>query len=97
MNKLKVGAMVWIPCEVKPGPFSNERVVLVESERGPWIGFVDVSFLQNDIETGKTFIRARVVSVEANVFQATLPGHSVTASRVIQEQRDKVSLAPLPA
>lgn len=95
MSTLKPGATVWIPCEVKPGPFPDERVVLVESEKNSWIGFVDLRFLQNPIQEGKTQVLARVVSVKGDQFQATLPGHSLAASRVILEQRGRATLAPV--
>jgi len=37
---LRPGARIWIPCEVKPGPFSDERMVRVQSQAGEWLGFV---------------------------------------------------------
>ena len=36
---LRSGMRIWLPCEVKPGPFSDERMVRVESESGSWLAF----------------------------------------------------------
>ena len=33
----QVGGKVWIPCEVKPGPFSNERLARIQLAAGPWV------------------------------------------------------------
>ena len=33
------GARMWLPCEVKPGPFSDERMVLVVADGSEWFGF----------------------------------------------------------
>jgi len=39
---------------VKPGPFSDERMVHVQSEAGEWLGFVDVSWLEDQkLEEGQ--------------------------------------------
>lgn len=86
---LKVGDEVWIPCEVKPGPFSDERMVLVEGgDQGPWIGFVNVSALRD--AHGRTFVRAKVSEVGPTSFSARLPGHSAVGHR-FHAPRDKVT------
>jgi hypothetical protein len=38
------GAYTWLPCEVEPGPFSDERWVRIASEFGDWVGYVPVSY-----------------------------------------------------
>ena len=97
--KLKSGDLVWIPCEVKPGPFSNERVVRVTKPDGSsWVGFVDVRELKDpNIERGETAIKARVLSLTHETFEVSLPGHSVASSRVIQKEKAQVSLAVVSA
>ena len=48
---LKPGALIWLPCEVKPGPFPNERLVKVASRAGEdWVGFVDVRYLKEPLD-----------------------------------------------
>ena len=95
--RLKPGMMVWIKCEVKPGPFSNERSVRVESDQGEWIGFVDVRYLKDHIEKGPTWILCEVVDIRKDSVMANLPGHALVGSRLFQGAMHLVNLAPVPA
>jgi len=95
--ELEPGSTIWIPCEVKPGPFTNERLIRVESLYDPWVGFVNVRFLKDDILEGSTLVRGRVVSVEGDTFEAKLPGHAIESAPIFRGQRGQVTLAPLPA
>ena len=45
--------MVWVPCEVRGGPFPDERMVYIESKVGEWFGFVNVSELEIGFREGK--------------------------------------------
>lgn len=67
---LQAGAKIWIPCEVKPGPFSDERFVRVRDNGFDWLGFVQVKQLREPILEGSTFIDAMVVSVNDRSFKA---------------------------
>ena len=61
MPKLKIGELVWLRCEVKPGPFPNERLVRITLPLGSWAGFVDTTALKDPaVETGQTFVPARL-------------------------------------
>lgn len=72
---MKPGDAIWIPCDVKPGPFSNERMVRVESEAGEWLGFVNIEWLKAPApEEGRSEIKALVVRVTDNDVIARLPG-----------------------
>jgi hypothetical protein len=76
--QLRPGARIWIPCEVKPGPFSDERMVRVDTRAGEWLGFVDVALLRDrDVQEGRTSVLATVEVVSEGTFTARLPGHSV--------------------
>ncbi len=97
---LKPGMMVWIPCEVKAGPFSNERSVLVKILESPWVGFVDVRFLQNPIPAGETMIRGQIAAIQGSSIMVSLPGHPVDSSHVRsieKEKADMVPIVPVPA
>lgn len=76
----EAGRLVWIPCEVKPGPFSDERIIRIQSERGEWLAFVHVSELRNPIIEGSTFVRAVISSVEGGRFNARIAGEPVSSS-----------------
>jgi len=73
---LERGDMVWIPCEVMHGVFPDERRVSIDSTAGHWSGVVDVRQLRDEIENGKTAIRATIVEGVRGEFSARLPGQT---------------------
>jgi hypothetical protein len=75
--ELNVGSVVWIPCEVKPGPFPDERRVRIQSSLGEWIGFVSATMLQDPITEGETKVRIVIVDVQDDRFSAKIPGESI--------------------
>ena len=74
---LSAGAQMWIPCEVAPGPFSDERAVRVRADGKEWSGFVNIKWLQKQVERGADQVHARVVEVEGETFRARIPGHAL--------------------
>lgn len=76
MAELTVGARMWLKCEVNPGPFSDERMVLVKGESGDWFGFVNVRWLRNENERGKNEVSAKIVEVDGLTFRAGIPGNA---------------------
>ncbi len=93
----KPGDVIWVKCEVKPGQFSNERMVRVGGKEG-WVGFVDQRFLRNeDAALGTAEIQGTVVAAHGENFDVSLPGHSVASSRVIETRKTQVSFASVPA
>lgn len=75
---VQVGGLIWIPCEVKPGAFSNERLVRIASDSDEWLGFVPVESLHDDVVEGTTFIRGTISAVYDERFEVLLPGDAVT-------------------
>lgn len=75
-----VGSHLLLPCEVKPGPFSNERLVRVPNEGHDWIGFVPISALEDPITKGSTQVKVIVVEVQGGKFRARVPGHGIESS-----------------
>ncbi|MCI0490393.1 MAG: hypothetical protein L0229_27685 [Blastocatellia bacterium] len=75
---LNVGRHIWVPCEVKPGPFPDERMVRVQSKLGDWVGFVPATSLKEPVLTGETLISALIIDVRDGRFSARIPGESVT-------------------
>lgn len=87
---LEVGQTLWLPCEVKPGPFPDERLVRISTFQGrEWLGFVPVRLLKEPVEKGRTHVKAVVAEVREDTFSATLPGHAVT-SGMIEGQSSRV-------
>lgn len=76
----EAGRIVWIPCEVKPGPFSDERMIRIPSERGEWLAFVHVNELRKPVAEGSTSVRAVILNVEGGRFNARIAGEPVASS-----------------
>ena len=76
MPNIAVGSRVWLPCEVRSGPFVDERKVLIVDEDGnEWFGFVNVRWLKNsDQIQGNNEVLASVANVEGTTFHARIPG-----------------------
>jgi hypothetical protein len=60
---LSIGQQVWVPCEVKPGPFADQRMVQVNSPAGTWLGFVSTAGLRSPVGSGTTEVRAVVLDL----------------------------------
>ena len=71
------GARMWLPCEVKPGPFSDERMVLIMADGNEWFGFVNVRWLRNRRSEGNDEVLATVVDVDGPTFHARIPGNAL--------------------
>ena len=94
---IKEGSSVWLPCQVKPGPFSNERLALIHiPPNDEWLGFVDVDSLKDNVEEGETYVLARVTAVDDDVITTIVQGHALD-SRYIQVPRTTVQRVPLSA
>ena len=78
--ELAVGSYVWLPCEVKPGPFANERLVRLRSALSEWLGFVATTSLKEPIEEGRTLVHALVLDLGGNRLTAQVPGAPVGSS-----------------
>lgn len=96
--QLRPGVRIWIPCEVKPGTFSHERMVRVETGAGEWLGFVDVGLVKDrEIAEGATFVLATVEQVVGERFTARLPGHAVRSMLFEGRTEKAVRVGPLEA
>ena len=89
MPQLKIGELVWLRCEVKPGPFPNERLVRITLPSGSWVGFVDTTALKDPVLEGSTSVLARITQVKENDVVALVQGHALDA-RQVQESTDQV-------
>lgn len=64
MVAINIGESIKIPCEVKPGPFSDERFISFETIDGIVSGFVDETGLLHEGE--HYFIAGVVKAVETD-------------------------------
>ena len=66
------GDVAAIECEVRPGPFSEEMLVSVDTVNGPISGFVQSSELRT--EPPQAYVRARVKQVLGDVIEVWIKG-----------------------
>ena len=79
---LRVGVGLWMPCRVRPGPFTDERMVLVTWEDSEWFGFVNTEWLRHQVEEGDDEVLAKVTAIEGDRFRAIMPGDAPVPSLI---------------
>jgi len=95
MAELAVGTPLWLDCDVRPGPFQDERLVRVRLNGSTWVGFVPSLHLVNpEVEDGESKVKARIVSIEHGSFTAKVLGHSLSPEP-IYGSTDEVDLDSL--
>ncbi len=75
-NKFKIGQELWLPCQVKPGPFDNEPRVYLKIGDQEWFGFVDDS----EIRGGK--LRAKIIAFTNKAVIIGISGISPTSKTI---------------
>lgn len=84
------GDMVWIPCDVTSGVFPDERNVTIESPTGRWAGVVDVRQLRDEIQDGRTAVRATIVESSQSGFSARLPGQTTRRQYLTMPAKERL-------
>lgn len=78
MAKLDIGMIIGIPCEVMPGPFSEERLISFETIHGPISGFVRESELR-EVE-GAWSVRGVVQKILTDTVEVMVTGSFFTTN-----------------
>ena len=94
---LRVGGHVWVPCEVKPGAFSDERLTRIHGGTTEWVGFVPTASLRDVVEKGATAVRAVVLDVCGETYVAQPLGHSLGSSAFRADIRAVAPIGPVAA
>jgi hypothetical protein len=80
MPGIKVGDFIGVFCEVQPGPFSEERVVTIETVHGPISGFVRQENLR---QTDRGWVvRAQVRAITSETIDVLMKGSFFTTNGV---------------
>jgi len=80
---VNIGDRIWVPCEVKPGQFPNERLVLLTPAPGDeWLAFVEAQELREPKEEGATWVIASITDIIDNELLVYVQGHAVGSSQV---------------
>lgn len=76
-NNITCGSHILLSCDVRPGPFSNERLVRI-SACNDWCGFVSDTMLLDEHD-GKAFVSVKVVGNDPfdNSIRVLIPGESL--------------------
>jgi hypothetical protein len=80
-RKAKKGDVVWIPCEVRSGPFPDERRVYLKLGDHEWMGFVN----EAEIRDGKS-VKATILRVAGNRVLLGIRGTSPTSRSFVTER-----------
>jgi hypothetical protein len=80
MPGIKVGDIIGILCQVQPGPFSEERVVTIETVHGPISGFVREVNLKETKDGW--FVHAQVRAIDNDTIEVLIEGSFFTTNGV---------------
>ncbi len=82
-SNIKKGMKVWIPCEVRGGPFPNERRVYVKTGLSEWFGFVSTSELKQGVLEGHDSVRGVVADVSNDNIVIGIRGQSPSSGAIL--------------
>ncbi len=78
MSEMKVGDVIGIQCDVRPGPFSGERMITFDTMDGPISGFVRESDLKKvDLQW---YVRAIIQEIRDDVLHVRVTGSFFTTN-----------------
>lgn len=92
MPQFSLGQEVRIPCEVSPGPFSEQKIVTFETVNGPVSGFVDAEDVISEA-SGNTYIAGVVEAVRSDTVEVRVKGSFFTTNGLAVVQRAMVAAA----
>jgi hypothetical protein len=78
---INVGDIIGVGCQVQPGPFSEERVVTIETVHGPISGFVRENELRQTAQ-GEWMVRAEVRAIRGEELEVLIRGSFFTTNGV---------------
>lgn len=90
--EMRSGDEIGIPCEVKPGPFEEERLVSFETLDGTITGFVSANDLKQ-IDRGRWLIHAVVIKIEGDVVTVRVRGSFFTTNGLATIHREMAMAA----
>lgn len=91
MSEIRVGDAVYIPCDVKPGPFSDEMLISLDTVHGPISGFVRDTELKEMQQ--RQFVMGRVRNVSDDVIEVRIKGEFFTTAGLASVQRNSAHSA----
>ena len=81
MTTFKVGQFVNVPCNIYPGAFPSEYLVILEAQEGEYSGFVQVEHVTSSpTEKSQGSIKGIVRAIEGDRITVQLPGQYFTTA-----------------
>jgi hypothetical protein len=78
MSGMKVGDMIGIQCDVRPGPFSGERMIKFDTVDGPISGFLrDYDLTQKN---SQWYVRAVIQNIGEDTLEVRVKGSFFTTN-----------------
>jgi hypothetical protein len=93
---IAIGDQIWIPCEAKPGPFSDEKMIRVTIGANEWVGFVKADLLRVSKSDGASFVSAEIIDVQPGIVLVRIPGNSPVGN-VVRAPRSQVKSGSIEA
>ena len=81
ISQIRKGRVVGVPCEIEPGPFDDEFLVMVDTATGPVSGFARSEFLRPPAP-GQGYIVAEIVEIGTDTVTVRLPGSFFTTAGI---------------
>lgn len=78
MAGMKVGDVIGIQCDVRPGPFSGERMITFDTTDGPISGFVRDTDLNE--HASQWYVRAIIQGIRDDVLEVRVRGSFFTTN-----------------
>ena len=94
MEQIRPGMRIQIPCEVKPGPFSGERLITFDTLDGAISGFVKEDGLKSN--KGGWFIEGTVQAVEEDHLVVKVKGSFFTTNGIANVSKEMAMAALTP-
>ncbi len=91
MTEFVEGDVIGVPCQVRPGPFSGERMIAFDTVYGPVSGFVRNNELRE--EPDHWYVRAVIEAVENDQLSVWIRGSFFTTNGTATIPRDKALAA----
>jgi hypothetical protein len=78
MTGMRVGDVIGIQCDVRPGPFSGEHMITFDTVDGPISGFVRDSDLKE--RGSQWYVRAVIHGIKDDVLEVRVKGSFFTTN-----------------
>ena len=91
IDEIQLGGEARIPCTATQGAFEDERLITIETIKGPIAGFIDARELKVD-ENGGTYVCGVIQQVRGEELVIKLRGSFFTTTGIAYFSRQQLEL-----